>query len=455
MSGFPLAGVRVIEHGQLLAVPAAARMLSDLGAEVIKIEPAFRLDSHRQTTFPENDPGDRFWDRGGTYHSENRGKLGLTLDLRNPASVEIFRRLVAISDVVMENFTPRVMKGFGLDYDALRRVRPDIIMLSSTGYGHTGPWANFKAVGPTTEAASGVASVTGYEGGIPVLPDIPYTDYTAADQGVFAILAALYRRRRTGEGAFIDLSQVEAQASLAGELFMEASLPNTVHEPRGTAHPAMAPHDFFPCAGEDRWIAIAVSCEEEWQGLVAAMGQPDWVTDASFSSLELRQSSLPDLNDHITAWTCDQDAIDLMHLLQSYGVPAGAVLNARDLVLNEHLHARGFFEWMPHPEELAIPDKPYPGAPWRFSMSSRGSSRPAPLLGGDTQFVLEDLLGYSTDQISAIRESGAFGPSPEEFPRPHPMSLDDMKKKRGVIDVDLEYQYRIDAMRNKPTGDAR
>ena len=464
MKRSPLTGVRIVEHGQLLAVPFAARLLADLGAEVIKVESAVRLDTHRQTTYPDNEPGERFWDRGGTFYSENRGKLGMTLDLRHPDAVAVFRDLVRVSDVVMENFTPRVMRAFSLDYEALREVRPDLIMLSSTGYGHTGPWANHRAVGPTTEAASGLAAVTGYPGGAPVMPDIPYTDYVAAEQGVLAILLALYRRRRTGRGGYIDLSQVEAQAATAGELFLDAAANGTSGAPRGNRHPSMAPHGFFPCGGkrteadaepqsvpargdnahtEDRWIAIAVSSDAEWQGLQAAMGDPAWGADPRYATVTGRLEHAGELEERLSEWTCAYESHALMHLLQAHGVPAGAVLDGRDLVTNEHLRARGFFEWAEHPPETGIEPKPYPGVPWRFSASDRGARRPAPALGEHNEHVLREVLGYSTEQVAAITASGALGGSPAGFPRPRPVPLDVLARQGRIRALDPEYRRRI------------
>ncbi len=438
-----LAGVRIVEHGQLLAVPFAARLLADLGAEVIKVESAVRLDSHRQTTYPDNEPGERFWDRGGTFYSENRGKLGMTLDLRHPDAVAAFRDLVRVSDVVMENFTPRVMRAFGLDYEALRQVRPDVIMLSSTGYGHSGPWANFRAVGPTTEAASGLAAVTGYPGGAPVMADIPYTDYVAAEQAVLAILLALYRRRRTGRGGCIDLSQVEAQAALAGELFLDAAANGTPATPRGNRHPVMAPHGFFPCSGDDRWIAIAVSSDAEWRGLQAAMDGPAWAADPRYETAAGRLKHTGELEERLSEWTRGHESMALMRLLQARGVPAGAVLDARDLVTNEQLRARGFFEWAEHPPETGIEPKPYPGVPWRFSASDRGARRPAPALGEHNEHVLRDVLGYSAARVAEVSASGALGGPPADFPHPRPVPLTVLARQGRIRELDPEYRRRI------------
>jgi benzylsuccinate CoA-transferase BbsF subunit len=443
MKKAPLEGIRVIEHGQLLAVPYPARLLADLGAEVIKVESPIRLDTHRQTIYPDNDPGNHFWDRGGTFYSENRGKYGITLDLRHADAVQAFKDLARVSDVVMENFTTRVMKGFGLDYESLREVNPNIIYFSSTGYGHTGPWANFRAVGPTTEAASGVASTTGYAGGSPVLADIPYTDYIAAEQGAYAILLALYRRKRTGRGGAIDLSQVEAQAALAGELFLDASANGTQTAPKGNRHSSLAPPGFFRCAGSDRWIAIAVSSDGEWQGLQKAMGNPDWAADTRFATVQGRLDNADEIEPKLTGWTQTQEAMPLMKLLQDHGVPAGVAFDGRDIVLNEHYRARGFMAWADHPPGSDIEPKPYPGVPWRFSESDRGARRGGPGLGQHNEYVLCDLLGYSRDKLAEMKASGALGGDPEDFPRPRPVSLEVLQRQSRAREIDPEYRQRL------------
>lgn len=446
MSGWPLAGVRVIEPGQLLAIPYAARLLADLGAEVIKVESPLRLDTHRQTTYPDNEPGNAFWDRGGTFHSENRGKLGLTLDLRTTEARSVFRSLVRVSDVVMENYTPRVMKGFNLDYEALRSVRPDLIMLSSTGYGHTGPWRDFSAVGPTTGAASGLAALSGYRDGPPVLPDVPYTDYIAAEHAVLATLLALYRRQRTGRGGRIDLAQTETQAALIGEQLLAAAagMPATR---RGNRHAAMAPHGIFPCAGDDRWIAIAVASEAEWHGLQRALGQPAWAADERFATMTGRLQYADELERHLSDWTRRKEHIPLMHQLQAEGVPAAAVHDARELLTDPQLRARGFFEWMQHSPHTGIGPKPYPGVPWRFSVSKRGAQRPAPALGEHSTVILRDLLGYSDSRIAELAESGALGGSPEAFSRPRPVPLSELQRQGRIRELDAGYRERLESLR--------
>ena len=435
-----LSGVRVLEQGQLLAVPYAARLLADLGAEVIKVESPLRLDTHRQTTYPDNVPGRQFWDRGGTFYSENRGKFGMTLNLRTPEGVQIFLDLVRISDVVMENFTARVMPAFGLDYQQLVGERPDLIMLSSTGYGHSGPWANYGAVGPTTEAASGLAAVTGYRGGQPVLPDIPYTDYVAAEHAALAVILALFRRRRTGEGGWIDLAQTETQSALAGELIMEAATPAAAAGPRGNRHPTMAPHGFFPCAGDDRWIAIAVASDAEWDRLQTAMGRPHWSTGDRLASFVQRKANEDEIEREIAGWTRSQDAFALMVLLQSLQIAAGVAMDGRDLVSNDHLRSRGFYSWLDHPPSAGIGRKPYPGVPWHLLMSRRGESRRAPALGEHNDYVLSQLLGYGEGKIARLHASGALASDVNGLTQPQPVPLSVLMQQGRIREVDPDYE---------------
>ena len=205
----PLSGVRIVELGQLIAIPAATKLLADMGAETIRVESCSRLELYRTISPYDNSAGGEYWNRAANFYEQNRNKLGITLDLGKPNGIEALKDLISISDVFAENFTPRVMVNFGLEYEDLRVCKPDIIMVSSTGYGYTGPWSGFGAIGYATEAASGLTHVTGYRGGPPVLPEIPYSDYPAAEHAAFAIVTALLHRARTGRGQLVDLSHAE------------------------------------------------------------------------------------------------------------------------------------------------------------------------------------------------------------------------------------------------------
>ena len=263
----PLEGVRIIEMGQLIAIPWATKMLADMGAQVIRLESCHRLESYRSDSVYRNDVEGEFWNRGANFYEQNRNKLGITLDLSQEEGLAILNELVAVSDVFVENFTPRVIKNFQLEYDYLRHIRPDIVMVSSTGYGFTGPWSDFGAVGPTTEGASGLAYMTGYADGPPALPEIPYTDYTAAEHTVYAVMAALIHRLRTGRGQFIDISQTQTVSATVPEALMDFSVNGRIEPRMGNAHPAMAPHGCYPCLGDDRWITISVADDAQWMAL--------------------------------------------------------------------------------------------------------------------------------------------------------------------------------------------
>ena len=269
----PLQGVRIVEMGQLIAIPFAMKMLADMGAQVIRLESTGRLESYRSDSVYQNEVHGEFWNRGANFYEQNRNKLGITLDLGRAEGLEILRQLIAVSDVFTENFTPRVIRNFGLDYEDLRKIKPDIIMVSSTGYGFSGPWANFGATGPATEGAAGLAYATGYRGGTPVMAEIPYVDYTAGEHTVFAVMTALMSRLLTGEGQIIDVSQTQTSAATIPEILLDFAANGREPTRIGNSDPVMAPHGCYPCAGEDRWIVIAVSEDSEWQGLCKVLGR--------------------------------------------------------------------------------------------------------------------------------------------------------------------------------------
>ena len=216
-----LNGVRIVEFGQLIAIPFATKLLADMGAEVIRIESCTRVELYRASGFYNNDPSGEYWNRAVNFYEQNRNKQSLTLDLTKPEGRSALLELVSVSDVFAENFTPRVISNFGLEYEELRKARPDIIMVSSTGYGHTGPWSGFGAIGFGTEAASGLASVTGYRDGPPAIPEIPYSDFTAGEHTAFAIMAALAHRAVTGRGQLIDISQTQTLSATVPEALMD------------------------------------------------------------------------------------------------------------------------------------------------------------------------------------------------------------------------------------------
>ena len=443
--GGPLAGVRVVEMGQLIAIPFAMKMLADMGARVIRLESAGRLESYRSDSVYRNEIHGEFWNRGANFYEQNRNKLGITLDLSRPEGRELLLRLIAISDVFAENFTPRVIKNFGLEYEQLRRVKPDIIMVSSTGYGFSGPWANFGATGPATEGASGLAYTTGYKDGPPVMAEIPYVDYTAGEHTVFAVMAALMHRLGSGQGQFIDVSQTQAAAATIPEALLDFAANGRESVRIGNADPVMSPHGCYPCAGEDRWIAVAVSDDAQWQGLCRVLGRPDWAADGRFSGSLGRQRHREELDRMLARATAAWDARRLMAALQGAGVPAGAVLDSKDLLFDPHLRERRFYEVARHHPSTGMPPLPYAGRPWRLSETPAVAPRAAPLMGEHNDFVLRELLGLTDSEVARLESEGIIASAPAD-PRPvQRPPLDEQVRQGRMLRYETDFQEQVAA----------
>jgi benzylsuccinate CoA-transferase BbsF subunit len=380
-----LHNVRILDFTWVLAGPYATRLLADFGAEVIKVQP--RLPIEGEDTFSR-----------GYDNTWNRNKLGVTLNLNKPAGVDIARRLAAVCDAVVENFTPRVMANWGLDYAALKKVKPDIIMVSVSMMGQTGPRRDYTGFGPTVQAASGLTGLTAFPGGPPLGPGFSYADHAAGLYASLALLGALEHRRRTGEGRHIDISQVEAMVSLMGEAFTADKPP----APVGNRSPLAAPHDVYPCA-DGRWCAVAVFTDEEWRGFGRALGSPDWATADRFATSAGRQANIDELDGLVAGWTRGLPAAAVMRRLQENGVPAGVVQDAADLAADPHLKSRGF-----------IIERPWPGYPFtdanpvRLSASAAEYRRPAPPPGGDNDYIYGRLLGLLPAEIESLRDAGVI-----------------------------------------------
>lgn len=416
MAVLPPNRIRILDLGTAWAVPLATRLLAGLGAEIIKVEAFSRPDVTRFGTHPHNEPGEKHWNRGGRFNDLNRNKRDLALDLTRPEGAALFKRLVAISDIVAENFTPRVMKNFGLDYPVLKEVKPDIIMLSSSGYGHSGPWRNYGAYGMGLEPTVGLTHLTGYREGRLIKSGIPYTDVPAATHGTLAILAALEYRRRTGRGQWIDLSQYEVSLAFIGEALMDYVMNGRLQGPLGNAHPFLAPHGCYRCQGEDSWVTIAVTNDEEWQGLCQALGRPAWAKEARFSDALSRWQNQDELDRLLEVWTSQRDHYDVMHQLQKEGVPAGAVLNPKEVLLDPHLKARRAFELVDHPPPTGVGRRPHLAVPWKMSRTQGRLQQPAPTLGQDNEWVLTELLGLPEAERTRLSEARVV--SREPIPRP-------------------------------------
>ncbi len=439
----PLEGVRIAEMGQLIAIPHAAKLLADMGAQVVRIESSDRLDMYRTITLYRNNADGEYWNRGGNLYEQNRNKLGLTLDLNKPEGLALLKELISVSDVFLENFTPRVMKKFGLEYDDLRRIRPDIIMVSSTGYGHTGPWANLGAIGFATEAASGLAHMTGYKDGPPLLPEVPYADYTAAEHTAFAIMAALIHRAQTGEGQFIDVSQSETLTVTIPEALMDYTVNGRIEERAGNQDPDMAPHGFYPCRGADAWIAIAVASDDQWRALCEVLGKAAWLEDRRFDHRSSRLEHVDELDTMLGDATGAWDHRELMAALQARRVPAGAALNSKELLFDPHLGARGFYETAAHHPDTGMPPLPYTGRPWTMSETPGGTRRAAPTMGEHNRLVLGDILGQSDSALQALEVEGVIGCEPARHRPPRVEPMEEQKRKGLIVDFDRDFECRV------------
>ena len=439
-----LEGVRIVEMGQLIAVPFAAKMLGDMGAEVIRIESCTRMDGYRVSGFYENDSSGEFWNRAVNFYEQNRGKQSLTLDLAQSVGIETLVNLIAISDVFIENFTPRVISNFGLEYDNLREVKPDIIMVSSTGYGHTGPWSGFGAIGYGTEAACGLAAVTGYIDGPPAIPDLPYADYTAGEHTVFAIMAALMHRAVTGQGQLIDVSQTQTLTATVPEPLMDYSFNGRVAGTSGNRDDRYAPQGTYPCKGDDSWISLSVRSDSEWAALCEVLERPEWASDSRFADGLSRFKNHDLLDDLVSDITSGRAAADLQAQLQAVGVPAGEVLDGKALLFNDHLNARGFYEVVEHAESTGMPPLPYAGRPWKFGKTPGTIRSPAPTLGEHNKEVLSSLLGLNDPNIAEMTDAGVVGTTPAN-PRASRQTTNETQLSQGRIvrwEPDFEDQVR-------------
>jgi benzylsuccinate CoA-transferase BbsF subunit len=403
MSQPPLDGIRVADFCWAWAGPYGAMHLAHLGAEVIRIESTTRTCPSRHIPpWAENERG---VNRAGYFNQYNQGKLSFTLNLKNAEGIAVAKKLIAKSDIVIENFAAGIMDKMGLGYDVLRTVKPDIIMIALSGYGATGPEKGYVSYGPPQVALSGMASLTGYKDGPPMQAGFSYGDPNGGIHGTFAVMCALLHRTRTGEGQYIDLSQREACAMLLPEALMDYAMNGTQPPRNGNHSTHMAPHGVFRCRGEDRWVSLAIRTDEEWQRFCNAIGQPGLATDARFKALTARKENEDALEHIVTQWTQQRSADDVTQQLQHVGIPAYPALDGKDMLANPHLIARNYFVELPHPE---VGKRRHLGVPWKMSRTPSEVQRPAPCLGQDNTYVLKRVLGLSEEEIAALQAKNVF-----------------------------------------------
>jgi benzylsuccinate CoA-transferase BbsF subunit len=397
-----LRGVRVLDFTWIHAGPSATRVLADQGAEVIKVE-------SNQALAIVGGPSSRTSRGLGHRHNWNAGKLSIALNMKTAQGIDIAKRLVAVSDVVAENFSGRVMSNWGIDFDSLQQVRPDIIMLSMSGFGRTGPWKDRVSYGQTLQAGSGLTMLTGFPDADPSGPASAYCDAVAGMAGAQAVLLALIHRTRSGQGQWIDLSQFESLSSLLETLVLDLSVNQSSGGVRRTGnrlpHGGGAPHGAYRCKGEDRWVAIAVLTDEEWRAFGQAVGEPPWTQEERFGSSTGRLGDADALDKLVEGWTLEHTPEEVMQLLQAVGVGAGVVQTGADLAQDPQLRERGFFRRVSDAQGVT---RTIEGPPYKLSRTPGGTARGAPEFGADQTYVLRDVLGMSDDELADCAISGVF-----------------------------------------------
>ncbi len=400
-----LSGLRILDLTAYWAGPFATKWLADFGAEVVKVESPALMDFIRATTV---DPThERPWDYSAYFNNYNRGKQSLSLDPANPAGRQLVLDLLPHFDVVIENFKAGRMNALNLGYDVLRAVKPDIVMVSISGYGQDGPDSSLAGVGTNMEQLSGLASLNQYsDADQPYNTGIAYGDPTSGATGAAAVAMAILHRNRTGEGQYVEISGHETIAGLIGEQFAANSLGLAV-TPRGNRHPDMAPHGCYPCTGEDHWLTIAVRTDDEWVRLCEVIERPELALQ--FADLSARKAGEDDVDAAIIGWTVGQERYEAAHLLQAHGIAAAPVLSTLDVVHDPAFRLRGYHVTVDHPDQGAWP---HDGLAWRLSRTPGAITTPAPRFAQHTREVLRRYLGLDDAEIASLYAAGALADAP-------------------------------------------
>ena len=398
-----LEGLKVVDFCWAAAGPIVGLYLAHHGATVVRIESMRRFCLTRSSQpYKDNKPG---INRSAFFTIYNSNKLGVSLNLSHPKGVEVAKRLVAWGDIAGENFTPGVMDRLGLGYGDLKKVKPDIIMFSSCNLGQTGPEATQPGLGAHLVGYAGFTHLTGWPDRPPVQPYAAYTDYLGPRFLVAALLAAVDYRRRTGKGQYLDLSQLEIGVHHIAPVIMDYTVNRRIETRDGNRYPYAAPHGAYPCQGNDRWCAIGVFNDEEWNALCQAMGNPEWTKEAKFATLLGRKENEEELNERLGEWTRSFTAEEVMEELQAAGVPAGVVKNAADILDDPQLAHRHYFWQLEHPE-IGVHSCEAEG--FTLSKTPTEIRMPAPLLGQHTEYVCREMLGMSDEEFIDLFNQGVF-----------------------------------------------
>lgn len=395
--------MKVLELTRVIVGPGLARFLGSGGATVVHVESMKRIDFMR-TSYPykDNKPG---INRAAYFHRYNSDKYGIGIDLSKEKGLELMKKLVTWADVFIESNVPGMIDKFGLDYENVRKLNPEIIMLSTNQMGREGPLARYKGFGVQTAAMAGYHQITGYGDGNPMGPFGAYTDMVSVQWLLTALLAALEYQRRTGKGQYIDHSQLEAGVHFLAPAILQYTANGDKMPQAANREAYAAPHGCYRCKGDDRWCALAVYTDDEWQAFCRALGNPTWTQDASFSTLTGRKENEDKLDELVETWTIQFTPEEVAEMLQKAGIAAGVVADGQDLSKNPQLAAREFYKMLDHTE---IGPVPFSNPPFRLSETSVEVRRAAPCLGEHAEYICRELLGLSDDEFIDILQSGAL-----------------------------------------------
>jgi benzylsuccinate CoA-transferase BbsF subunit len=404
MAGNALTGVKVADFTWSVAGPLTVKFLADHGAEVIHIESSTRPELLRVLPpFRDRKPG---INRSAYNACLNNNKYGLSLDMNHPRAKEVLQRLIHWADVVTENFSPGVMAKWGLSYEDLVKIKPEMIMFSTSQMGQTGPRAKVAAYGTQLVSLAGFTYLTGWADRDPTGPYGPYTDTTLPHIGVAAIMTALIHRCRTGKGTYIEISQFETALNFISPVLLDYAINHRVVTRNGNRCPDSVPHGVYRCRGEDRWCAIAIFSDEEWGRLCQVMGRPELATVPRFGSLQLRRENEDEIDRLISEWTAERSAEEVMRVLQNAGIAAGVAQTGQDLLENDpQLAHRRFFRKLKHKE---IGKHYYEAPPFRLSKTPCELTTPGPRMGEHNEYVCKKILGFSDKEYNDLMTDGVL-----------------------------------------------
>ncbi len=389
-----LEGIKVADFTWVIAGPLITKNLADYGATVVRIESRTRPDLIR-VTMPYKD-GKVGLDRAGFFCYYNANKYSLSLNLSHPKGVEVAKRLVSWADVVVENFAAGMMERWGLGYNELKKLRPDIIMLRTSNQGQTGPLAQQPGLGTHLSALVGFVNLTGWPDRPPTPLQSAYTDYISQNFATTILLAALDYRRRTGKGQLLDVSQFEAGLQFLTPVILNQVVNNTENGRMGNYCPYSAPHGAYRCQGDDRWCVISVSSDREWEAFCKAIGNPPWTREPRFATTRSRKENEAELNKLVAGWTINHSAEEVMMMMQAAGVRAGVVKSPEDIYQDPQLRHRNFFWALNHKEMGHVS---HLGQVSILSKTPAEPRMPAPCLGEHSEFVCQQFLGMSEEEF--------------------------------------------------------